>query len=215
MLDHQPLVVYRFFKEEKYANALEDGELFISTLETCRQYEDPLQGDPEEAYERYNSGSKKLGNGSDPRFARLAANLGVGVDPNAYGITIDNCQSVRRLADAYVLCTTIGFSKSMLTETFGRYCVEIRDVRRFFNVVTGRMKEEWGVTEAQCGPIIYKERIFTGYERSPGPIGFVKPPDKYQSQQEYRFLWHYGDGRSVRPGVIQVPELRNLVRRTA
>jgi hypothetical protein len=56
LLDEHNESIYRFFSEEYQANALAQGEVWLSTLETCRAYEDPAQGDLEEAHETYNSG---------------------------------------------------------------------------------------------------------------------------------------------------------------
>ena len=34
-----PLKVYRFFKEKSHAEALCNGDVWLSTIETCRRYE--------------------------------------------------------------------------------------------------------------------------------------------------------------------------------
>lgn len=62
-----PLKVYRFFKEKSHAEALCNGDVWLSTIETCRRYEDPLQGDPDEAIQTYNSGFIS-GGSDDSRF---------------------------------------------------------------------------------------------------------------------------------------------------
>jgi hypothetical protein len=45
-----PAKVYRFFKEKAHADALAAGNIWISTLQRCREYEDPKQGDPKDGY---------------------------------------------------------------------------------------------------------------------------------------------------------------------
>nr|WP_306287585.1 hypothetical protein [Pseudoalteromonas sp. WY3] len=68
--------VYRFFPEKWQAESLCQGNVWISTLETCRKYEDPLQGDLGEATQTYKSGHIVGGSG-DPAFVEMASRSGI------------------------------------------------------------------------------------------------------------------------------------------
>ncbi|MFJ4392985.1 hypothetical protein [Pseudomonas soli] len=128
--------VYRFIKSEVHADQLARGEIYISTLETCRGFEDPQRGDKEEGYERYFNKGTISGGGSNSEFVYQANQLGMLIGPDATGITIVGGERLTKLHDSYVLCTTMGFSRESLTESFGKYCVEIFDVDGFAKVVT-------------------------------------------------------------------------------
>ena len=52
-----PEFVYRFFKELSHAQALLNGQVWLSTLNTCRQYENNAQGDQLEATRVISHGS--------------------------------------------------------------------------------------------------------------------------------------------------------------
>src|SRR5690606_38160050 len=76
LLDEHSQSVYRFFQEEWQADALARGDVWLSTLETCRAYENPEQGDSEEGYETYNSGHA-VGDSSDPELVEVARRSGI------------------------------------------------------------------------------------------------------------------------------------------
>lgn|GEM_PF-1328226 len=47
---NRPKKLFRFFKERKHAEDLVAGRVWLSTLKTCRNYEDPEQGDSKEGH---------------------------------------------------------------------------------------------------------------------------------------------------------------------
>jgi hypothetical protein len=114
-----------------------------------------------------------------------------------------------------VLCTTEAFDPDELSETFGRYCVAISDPERLFRLLTDRLREDHNVAQAAYGRVVYRDRYYTGLEEPPGPIGFVKPPDKCQDQREVRFLWTLSGEEELQPFLLQVPEITTLCRRVA
>lgn len=205
--------VYRYFENEEHAAAFVRGEIFISTLKRCREYEDPLQGDREEGYERYNTGRRITGNGSDPAFVAMAAKAGIHVGPDSGEVTLENNERTTFLHDAYVLCTTLGFSAEDLTETFGKYCVKIKSIEKFNSAVTESLSSATQISQSSRGEIIYKERFYKEFEDSPGLIGFVKPPDKYAAQKEYRFLWYVPVEVEISGLVVRCPDVVNLLTR--
>lgn len=205
--------LYRYFENEEHAAAFVKGDIFISTLKRCREYEDPLQGDREEGYERYNTGRRITGNGSDPAFVAMAAKAGIRIGPDVVGVTIENNERTTFLHDAYVLCTTLGFSAEDLTETFGKYCVKIKSIEKFHATITESLALATPISQSARGEIIYKERFYKECEDSPGLIGFVKPPDKYAAQKEYRFLWYVPVDVEISGLVVKCPDVVNLVTR--
>lgn len=209
-----PHRVYRFFKESTHADALASGTVWLSTLETCRAYEDPYQGDPDEAVQTYNSGHA-VGGSDDAAFKLIAERSGIYIGSSCSNITVSNCTSVQRLPDAFVLCTTEQFKPECLNDTFGWYCVEIERPQEFFRLLTASLSKLHAVHEAGFGRMIYQERSFAGLQDPPGPIGFVKPPDKYKNQREVRFLWTSLTGTSLAPFALHVPDCAALCRRIA
>lgn len=209
-----PDKVYRFFKDSIHADALASGKVWLSTLETCRTYEDPLQGDPHEATHEYNSGYA-LGGSNDEAFKLIAARSGIHIGPGCSNITINNCTAVQKLPDAYVLCTTEHFKPENLGDTFGRYCVEITNPPEFFRRLTAALSRLVSIQQGAFGRVIYQERRYVGLQDPPGPIGFVKPPDRYQDQREVRFLWTLSTNAKLDPFLLDAPDCAGLCRRIA
>lgn len=207
--------VYRYFDNEEHAEAFARGEIFISTLKRCREYEHPTQGDHEEGFERYNTGRPITGGSSDTDFVAMAAKVGIRVGPGVDNLTLANNESVSYLHDAYVLCTTLKAFKGEQLKTFGKYCVKINDLARFHVEVTKALALISTISRAVRGEIVYKERFYKEFEASPGLIGFVKPPDKYSDQKEYRFLWYVPERLEISGVVINCPEIASMVTRVA
>lgn len=187
-LDSHNEPIYRFFSEEWQANALCQGNVWITTLEACRAYENPLQGDPEEATHTYKSGHI-FGAGTNPNFVRMAARLGIHIDRSCLNVNIINSKSIQKLPDAFVLCATTEFIPEKLSDTFGKYCVKISNPIEFFKKISIDINKKLEIQKGVVGLVRYRNRIYTGLEDSPGPIGFVKPSDEYSSQKEFRLLW--------------------------
>jgi len=214
LLDEHSQSIYRFFQEEWQADALALGEVWLSTLETCRAYENPEQGDAEEAHETYNSGHA-VGGGNDPELVEVARRSGIHIGPGVGNITISNNTRKSILPDAYVLCATTEFRPEKLNETFGRYCVEITNPRQFFITVSEVLEGTVSIGKAAAGKVIYKDRFYTGMENPPGPIGFVKPPDLYTSQKEFRLLWILRETKGLTPFLLKCPQVSHLCERIA
>lgn len=204
--------VYRFFQEEWQAEALVNGGVWLSTLETCRTYEHPEQGDPGEAQETYYSGHI-TGDGDDPEFVEMARRSGVSVGPGSRNITISNCTRRSSIPDAYVLCTTLHFNPAKMNDTFGNFCVEITDPARFFIAVSNEMQKIFHIREGAAGRVIYRDRHYTGLEKPPGPIGFVKPADIYAPQKEFRMLWIPQNNAGLEPRLIDCPQVKDFCKR--
>lgn len=145
----------------------------------------------------------------------IAKRFGIHIDQGCSNITLDNCTRIHRLPDAFVLCTTEQFNPENLSGTFGNYCVEINQPQKFFKLVTENLIKHHSVRESAFGRVIYSERRFTGLQNPPGPIGFVKPPDMYGSQHEFRFLWTTVTNTRLTTFELHVPGSELLCRRIA
>lgn len=200
--------VFRFFPERWQAEALCKGNVWISTLETCRNYEDPLQGDKKEAVHTYNTGDV-YGDTGDPKFDEISARVGVG-GFNSRGVRLVNCIGNQYIPDAYVLCTTTEFCPEDLSETFGMHCVKIEDPARLFAQVSVSINKIAKLKESAMGKVEYKSREYTGYQDPPGLLGFVKPSDPYITQKEFRFIWTPQNQNNLKPFLLSCPEVRNL-----
>lgn len=206
-----PIRAYRYFREFEHAEAFIRGDIRLSTLEVCRGYENPAQGDAEEAIHTYNTGSL-YGSSEDAEFVALAARAGIAIGPGCSGITVTDCKKIDRLPDAYVLCLTDSDRPEVFRDDFGPYCVEITNLPAFAHSFSIGVAKLLGVNQGRYGPVTYREREYTGFQPFPGELGFVKPLT-YAKQREIRLLWERPDGARLEPIVVSVPGIRHFVRR--
>lgn len=203
--------VFRFFESNEHAEALLRGAVWISTLNACRAYEENGRGDKGEGSLDYRI-KQAEGIGRDPDFRTVAERAGIGVSEGAR-VTLSNISRRMQLTDAYVLCTTMEHSPENLSSTFGSHCIEILDSAHFFKLITHRLNSLIPLNEALLGPVRYTPRQYAGLEEVPGPLGFVKPPDLFEVQKEFRMLWVPHDLSNLKPFLLNAPEIRYLVRR--
>lgn len=204
--------IYRFFDEEYHADALVSGDVWVSTLETCRKYEDDRQGDIGEAKHTYNSGSS-FGGSNDSDFVEIARRSGIGIGENSSNIEIVQCTKTTTIPDAYVLCTTLEYQPDNLSAVFGDYCVEITSPKLFCRLLSEKINEINAITQGVAGIVQYRERSYSGIENPPGPIGFVKPPDDYADQKEFRLLLLPESNVTIKPFLVSCPEIKHFCRR--
>lgn len=206
--------VYRFFRERNHAEQLAQGIVWLSTLGSCRGYEEDGRGDAGEATQVYWSGEFS-GEGTDPHIQHVSQHSGIKIQiaPGAeiQQVLIRDATYSRGIADAFVLCTSEKFDPSCM-ETFGPYCVEISRPRFFVWLVTVRLGLELPIGEAIIGRIQYRDRSYSGLQTQPGVLGFVKPVE-FSSQREVRLLWTIkGKARILEPKTVTCPEIRALCR---
>lgn len=139
--------------------------------------------------------------------------MGVYIGPGCSNITLSNNTMKTILPDAYVLCTTTEFSPEKLSETFGRYCVEVTNPKDFFVLISESLEKSKKIKESAAGKVIYKDRSYTGMESPPGRIGFVKPPDLYATQREFRLLWVPENSSGLAPFLLKCPEAAHFCKR--
>jgi hypothetical protein len=207
-----PRVIYRFFDDPSHADALVAGRVWLSTLEWCRRCEEPERGDSGEGTQIYQSGTVS-GTGADPHLQEVARRLGViNSSPDAGRVLIRDVTGVRRLSDAWAFCATLKFDPEAL-RSFGPYCVRIDGPEQFFVLVTEALGSTFDVNEGALGSVTYAQREYAGLAAPAGPIGFVKAPDVYAPQREYRMLWVPGSREPIQRTEVFCPAVRGLAAR--
>ena len=207
-----PPVVYRYFREAKYADMMARGEFRLSTLSSCRAYEDAEQGDAGEGTQTYLSGHIVGGSG-DPSFVEMARRAGISIGPGCSGIQISNCVRFNTVPDAYLLCTSLFRDDQYFSKSFGSYCVEIAAPALFMRHVSNLLFALGHATEGACAPVVYRERTYTGLEPMPHPV-FVKPASPYAPQREFRFAWNPAGNPREHIDLV-MPHISHLFRRVA
>ena len=206
--------IYRFLGQEEHADGLCAGRILISTLGSCRAYENERRGDRDEGALTYTINSH---GGSDDRdFVEMAARAGILVD-GARNITLVGTHT-EVYPDAYVLCTTVRYSPRHMVNDYGNFCVEITDAIEFGILIDralNRAAKEASVAihAGMRGLVTYADRTFSGLSAPPGVMGFVKPADKHAEDREYRFLWPTVGKQKIDKIVLEVPGLARFCRR--
>lgn len=178
-----PFVIYKFVQEEEHAEALVRGDVFLSTLGTCRAYECRERGDIEEGkithfVERF-SGSPDEWRAYDPLGGRVLDISGPG------HLEMIGCELVATVQDAYVFCATDRFAEGLLAESFGQYCVRIRNPV-FFQLALGfALSKKVGPVNCWGQKVHYTDRFIFDDQPLPTLEFFIKPPS-YRLQSEYR-----------------------------
>lgn len=189
-IDRQsPYAVYRFMREETHVDSMLQGNVYLSTLETCRKHENKERGDRYEGYSFYSSGIAS-GTGSEPHMQTVASRLGFRMGLSTHGY-FAWCSSQTRLRDSFVLCTTDKFSTSMFKD-FGNYCVEISRLPDFYMLMNKLLKQNHNIGHGLAGYTLYEDRWYEGLEPPPAPpttVALLKP-ERYKNQKEYRFSWN-------------------------
>lgn len=203
--------LYRFFDEKWKAEALVSGEVWISTLEACRGYDNAAQGDAGEGTLEYHSGTIS-GSGSDPMVQLVAARSGFGDLSGCKNVHMSGNVITHKIPDAFVLCTTEKYSPDDMKDDFGGYCVKISEPNSFFRKVTRRLTEVQNLRYARINKVSYSKRSYTGTEPMLVPhIGFVKPnKDIYTSQNEVRMLWELAKHADIEPFALNCPEIKKF-----
>lgn len=205
--------LHRVLDDKGYArDFVERGRFRLSTLEICRRHEG-LRRDRDEGTEWRESGHSAARN-VDRAIQSAVAAIGGTIDPDSVvDVDIDRNARVQRIPDAWVLCMTERLD-SVAPAKFGRYVVEIHEPREFFRLVWhGIANRGHPIRWSEWGRVVYGPHRRRGLQPSPGPPGFVKDPDEYESEQEVRLLWQafgVNEGDRLPPLVLEIPEVRNL-----
>ncbi|WP_440531182.1 hypothetical protein [Serratia ureilytica] len=200
--------IYRYFKDEGHADALTKGYVWLSTLKTCREYEDTEQGDKQEAL--LNIGVSHIqGSGNDKEFIDNAMSIGIKVTKEAEGMIITNSHREISVSDGYVLCTSTQYSEK-LREKFGEYCVKIDNPFLLAETIHQQLSIDTRIKSSHQGLINYCERSYFDKKPPTVHVGFIKPPFPYAYQKEHRLLYIPDDCSRLEPRGIDCPYLKDI-----
>ena len=111
------------------------GDVFLSTISYCRTAEAAGVGDPGEATHVYRVDHVSGDPNTDSKVAhsmdQLGMGFGFGVD-----ITLSQCMGIQAGTDGYLFCTAERYEPELMARNFGRYCVEISNPVRFYDLVS-------------------------------------------------------------------------------
>jgi hypothetical protein len=201
--------LYRFFDTAEHADALTQGKVWISTLETCRRYENEHQGDPAEG-QQYLEPPPSVGHGDDPELVAAARRQGFGIGPGARDVFIHDNVFIGGMPDAFLLCTTKRFDPAAFAGWWNtNFCCEITDGGEFFRLVTERLR---GLFGSRLALWVVEDVVYGGIVGMAGPGGFVKAP-RYQGQEEVRMVWEVPDPYRYESFQLYAPEVAPLCRR--
>lgn len=200
--------VYRYFDKEIHADNFCKGQIRLSTLQACREYEDIDQGDMDEGKEVCRI--KHLNN-SDPLWREHLKSRGIEIIGNVKSFTMENVTISSTLNNAHVLCTTNTPDHQKFAKSFGEYCVEIAHIESFYHILG---KYLWGLGFIPIGrkKVTYGNIEFDQHGQPIDKIGFVKLP-RYQWQDEYRLLWERRDAAIIEPKVYNCSDIAHLCKR--
>lgn len=201
--------IFRFFREEAHADALARGEVWLSTLERCRGYED-ARGDHQEGLHFHHLTDVAIGQSQEIRAA--ATRIGIEADPGVQ-VSFKDVVGLTRMPDAYVLCFSTDGTSPLVRERFGEFGVEVLDRREFGRRLASAFTAERTKVRIWGRHVTYAERSTIDAEPENGPLGFVKPL-QFADEAEYRLLIVAADPSTryfLRP--LHAPNLAELCRR--
>jgi hypothetical protein len=204
--------VYRFFKEPKYADALAQGHVWLTTLEEDRKSAVPGRGDPLEAREFYFQKTPLIGDGDDPAFVDLARSAAIAPGLEARNWQLQYNLNRTSLPDGFVLSMAEEITPELIRD-FGRHYVKIRNPYAAFKRIHAVLDRKYPIERGWFDRVEYKPQIYVDGECRPGPLGFVKQPGGYIEQREIRFLWCLRGNSPIKPRLFTVPGVARLCER--
>lgn len=205
--------IFRFFSEKSHAIDFMDGKIRLSTLSICRSYEDSLQGDSGEGIENRHIDYLNITSENSDKVNQVIGNF---ISIEGCGSALfENCTFTNQIDDAFVLCFTNSFKDDDLTKNFGKYCVEITNPLDLFYKISKEINNQFTINQGVMGKITYADRNLKNLNPANGPLGFVKPKDPYEPQNELRMLWHINTKElPLTPKFIKIPSIQKHCRLT-
>ena len=215
------LPLYRFFRTSEHAQALLDGKVWISTLQKCREFECPQQGDPDEGSSTFEQEFLVIEN----RYIteedyQTALHAGIRISPpgtfQSGRIVLQNNKRVTRLPNGFLLCTTNTPSSLQTQSNEWKYGVEIGlRPSKFFELLTDAIHEHNIpiMSRSHAWADYDTSRIYRDYRQPPQNLAFIKP-DLHRAQSEYRFFWEAPHGYEYPDGLlIECPEIKPFLKK--
>lgn len=106
VVNYEDPYVYRFFDQESHADDFLRGDILVTTLNKCRDHEDPTRRDAREATETYHTGVVRGHTTSNPAIGRIAEHLGVVRRDYATRVDLTGNVLEHTAPDAHLLCAS-------------------------------------------------------------------------------------------------------------
>lgn len=196
-----PPVAYRYWETPERQEAFSRGEIHLTTLEICRGIESQVHRDEGEAIHTHLI-SDMVDQGNDPGFERGTRQAGIRI-VNSPGTRVSRVFGSTKIFDAYVLCLTLN-SPATGKNKFGSYYATIRKPNDLFLQITAQLEKNHPIAGGYFGRVRYADRTTLDRQLANGPIGFVKPKEKYGAEAELRMLWPVPTAASVGRIVVNV-----------
>jgi hypothetical protein len=200
-----PEFVYRFFKELSHAQALLNGQVWLSTLNTCRQYENNAQGDQLEATRVISHGSFQgpFNSVLDGGFTN-SVGFPIHLGPAA---RIENLVTHEKLRDGYLICATHAFAPDKLNKDFGEFCVQISKPEAFMTAIANKLRSEREMEQIGMANVWYATHEEAIQKKLPDHLVPFHKVESYQYQKEFRFLFVPKNTFNLEPCILEVPEV--------
>lgn len=179
--------VYRFLKEESFADDFCNGAVYISTLSKCRQHENQEQGDQLEGTMFSFGVGEEVSQGGNLSSKR--SHLGAYSFIDCDGYTDRGNYEMLKHKNAFVLCTTKSYRPDIFNESFGPHCVRIDNPLVFTWELSEAIKREYKINVVKASEVKYGSRDVSGKSVSLLDMCFIKPSAPYSIQEEFRFFW--------------------------
>jgi hypothetical protein len=193
--------LYRYIDRLEFADQFIHGQIWVTTLQTCREHEDVRRRDDEGASVLFEPGALRI----DTRRAWDAEQMR-GLVRGA-GVTTVGTKFIRRVPDAYVLCLSRLCNRAIATRFGAPYVVRIDDAYRFIEQLTNSMQFAFGRdVHVLIGPVQYgtRERGWNDRERTSQHTAFTKP-ESFSIEAEYRVMWRPSPERPLLPRIFESP----------
>lgn len=221
-LENKTKPLNRFFKNKEQALAFLDGDVWISTLQKCREFEDPQQGDIDEGSSTFHQEFLTIKNRIITEEDIAIANL-VGVRLPAAGsfydgeIVLENNLGKTLIKNGFLLCTTndpvslqaqspeweYGIEINMNPDDFFRYLTMSLLIKK---IPISKGRHDWADYDTA--------RIYRDYTQKLENLAFLKP-NIHKKQSEYRFFWETRNHFEYPPNgiLIKCPQVKPFLRK--
>ncbi len=200
-----PPVLYRFDEKREYGEDILRGNVFVSTLERCRRTEDVTRRDELDGKIFYRTGVVNF-DSHDPRDRKIRSRMEelgmIGIEDGGRmkNVSFADNNLEQYIPDAFLYWTTVQHDPEAMKD-FGECCIRIKRPREFFYQMTVALVRDAATSfDDPTEPIefhfLYAHEVrytdphYRDVDDEPGVVGFVKRPDKYEKEQEFRMLWY-------------------------
>jgi hypothetical protein len=203
--------IYKFVRAPEHADALAKGDVYVSTLNACRAYECSERGDPGEGTLTHFI-NRFVGTGDEWKAADPLRGRRLDI-AGPMNVVISDCELTLVARDGYVFCATDTFDFERMAESFGHYCVRIRNPLFFQLALCHRLAinlpvlEHWGQLVQYTGRNIVDTQPLVSRE-------FFLKPKRYEGQREFRIVAMAHDpAHRYEPHTVRVDNISRFIER--